>query len=86
VYLATFSKRLNVYGLLPPLPLTIAQAGGTMVLTWPTNSGGGFILQAKATLDALNWTNVGSSVTISNGVYRTTVSASNATTFYRLKR
>ena len=86
VYLATFSNRLNVYGLLPPLPITVAQVGDTLVLTWPTNSGGGFVLQAKAALDALNWTNVGSAVTISNGVYRTTVPASNAATFYRLKR
>jgi hypothetical protein len=86
VYLATFSKRLNVYGLLPPLPLTISEVGGNLVLTWPTNYGAGFALQAKATLDAVNWTNVGSPVTISNSVYRTTVPASNMATFYRLKR
>ena len=86
VYLATFSNRLNVYGLLPPLPLTILQSGANLVFTWPTNNGGGFVLQSKPTLDAANWTNVGSAVTISNGVYTTIVPASNAATFYRLKR
>jgi hypothetical protein len=86
VYLATFSNRLNVYGLLPPLPLTILQSGANLVLTWPTNSGGGFVLQSKTALDAANWTNVGSAVTISNGVYTTIVPASNTVTFYRLKR
>jgi len=86
VYVATFSNRLNVYGLLPPLPLTIVQSGGNLVLTWPTNNGGGFVLQAKPTLDAAIWTNVGSTVSISNGVYTTIVPASNTVTFYRLKR
>jgi hypothetical protein len=86
VYLATFSNRLNVYGLLPPLPLTILQTGANLVLTWPTNDGGGFVLQAKPTLDTANWTNVGSTVTIINGVYSTVVPASNTATFYRLKR
>jgi hypothetical protein len=56
------------------------------VFTWPTNNGGGFVLQAKTTLDAANWTNVGSTVIISNGVYTTVAPASNAATFYRLKR
>jgi hypothetical protein len=86
VYLATFSNRLNVYGLLPPLPLTVFLSGGNLVLTWPTNDGGGFVLQSKTTLDAANWANVGSPVTISNGVYTTVVPASNTATFYRLKR
>lgn len=86
VYLATFSNRLNVYGLLPPLPLTVSLSGGNLVLTWPTNDGGGFVLQSKTTLDTLNWTNVGSTVTIINGVYTTVVPASNTATFYRLKR
>jgi len=86
VYLATFSNRLNVYGLLPPLPLTVSLSGANLVLTWPTNNGGGFVLQSKTTLDAANWTNVGSTVAISNGVYTTIVPASNTATFYRLKR
>jgi hypothetical protein len=86
IYLATFSNRLNVYGLFPPLPLTIGQAGANLVLTWPTNNGAGFVLQAKGALDTADWTNVGSTVTISNGVYRAEVPASNAATFYRLKR
>jgi len=86
VYLATFSNRLNVYGVLPPLPLTVSLSGANLVLTWPTNSGGGFVLQSKTTLDAAIWTNVGSTVTISNGVYTAVVPASNTATFYRLKR
>jgi hypothetical protein len=52
---------------------------------WPTNNGGGFVLQAKSTLDTPTWTNVGSAVTISNDVYTTVVPASNTATFYRQK-
>src|SRR5262249_16319283 len=58
VYLATFSNRLNVYGLLPPLPLTVSLSGANLVLTWPTNNGGGFVLQSKTSLDSANWSNV----------------------------
>jgi hypothetical protein len=86
VYLATFSNRLNVYGLLPPLSLTILQSGANLVFTWPTNYGAGFVLQAKPTLNSPTWTNVGSAVTINNGVYTTVVPAGNTATFYRLKR
>jgi hypothetical protein len=34
VYLATFSNRLNVYGLLPSLPLSVNAAGGRIQLMW----------------------------------------------------
>ena len=37
VYLATFSNRLNVYGLLPSPPLTIVQSAGPVRMTRPPN-------------------------------------------------
>jgi hypothetical protein len=86
VYLATFSNRLNVYGLLPPVPLTITLSGANVVLSWPTNNGSGFILQGNTDLSAGNWVNVPGTIGMNNGFYQTIIPASNAATFYRLKR
>jgi hypothetical protein len=86
VYLATFSNRLNVYGLLPPVPLTIVLSGANVLLSWPTNNGAGFTLQGNTDLSSSTWSAVPSTITISGGFYRTTIPASNAATFYRLKR
>jgi len=86
VYVATFSNRLNVYGLLPPVPLTISLAGENVLLSWPTNNGAGFTLQGNSDLGTGSWANVSATITINNGVYQTTIPASNAATFYRLRR
>jgi hypothetical protein len=86
VYLATFSNRLNVYGLLPPVPLTISLAGANVLLSWPTNNGAGFTLQGNTDLGTGSWVTVSATITINNGVYQTTIPASNAATFYRLRR
>jgi hypothetical protein len=86
VYLPTFSNRLNVYGLLPPVPLTISLAGANVLLSWPTNNCSGFSLQGNSDLSTGNWANVPATITQNNGFYQTTIPASNAATFYRLKR
>jgi len=48
VYLATFSNRLNVYGLLPRPQLGIP-GGNTITLSWPTNGFAGYKVQTNST-------------------------------------
>jgi len=85
VYLATFSDRLNVYGLLPPPPLSIVLAGGNATLFWPTNAPGAYSLETSTNLLSGNWTVVTNAVVTSNGLFHVTVPVSGHATFYRLK-
>jgi hypothetical protein len=84
--MATFSNRLNVYGLFPPVPLTINLSGPNVLLSWPTNNAAGFVLQGSTNLSSPNWSSVPASITNLNGFYQTTIPATGAATFYRLKR
>lgn len=86
VYLATFSNRLNVYGLLPPPPLALSLSGANAILTWPTNTFLNYTLQANTNLAAGNWLIATNAVSISNGVFRVSIPAGSAESFYRLKR
>ena len=86
VYMATFSNRLNVYGLFPPPTLTVVLSGADILLSWPTNHASAFVLQVNTDLSGSTWSNVTSSITISNGFFRTAIPATNAATFYRLKK
>ncbi|MDE3065919.1 MAG: hypothetical protein KGJ60_00055 [Verrucomicrobiota bacterium] len=85
VYMATFSDRLNVYGLLPPPSLGIGLSGGNAVLSWPANTPAGFTLEASTNLPSGNWTVVTNAVVASNGVFQVTAPASGPAIFYRLK-
>jgi hypothetical protein len=84
--LATFSNKLNIYGLLPIPSLTISVTGGQAVLQWPTNSYYSYKLQANTNLAAGIWADVTNHPTTSNGFFRVTAPASADATFYRLKR
>lgn len=86
VYLATFSNRLNVYGLLPRPQLGISQAGNTITLSWPTNGFAGYKVQTNSTPLTTNWFDSGNTLVITNGTYQTTISISSTSVFYRLKR
>jgi hypothetical protein len=86
VYLATFSNRLNVYGLLPRPSLLIGPSGGGIILSWPTNGFSGYTAQASTDLASSNWVNITNGVVLTNGAFQVTVPATGATTFYRLKR
>src|SRR5262249_44199081 len=86
VYMATFSNRLNVYGLFPPPPLGIILNGPNVVLSWPATNGSSFVLQGNANLSLALWSNVSSSPVLSNGFYTVTIPTTNAATFYRLTR
>ena len=85
VYLATFSNRLLVYGLLSRPALSVRLAGASVVLSWPTNQALGYKLQSNTNLLYGGWLDSMSAVTTSNGVYQVTLPASGAATFFRLK-
>ena len=86
VYMATFSNRLKVYGLLPPPLLAIARSGSNAILSWSTNTFLNYSLQSSPSLLPANWVNVTNNVTISNGLFQVTVPAGGSPTFYRLKK
>lgn len=86
VYLATFSNRLNVYGLLPPPQLSITLTNGNVALSWPSNAFLAYTLQANTNLLSTNWFAVTNSAAVSNGSFRVTVPANRSASFYRLKR
>ncbi|HEX4646141.1 MAG TPA: hypothetical protein VH598_11085, partial [Verrucomicrobiae bacterium] len=73
VYMATFSRRVNVYGLFPP-SITLQASASQIKLTWP----GTAQLQSAGTV-------TGPYTTISNAVSPYLVTPSNAAQFYRLK-
>ena len=85
VYLATFANRLNVYGLQPPPPVSIAMSGGNTTIFWPTNTPASYTLQSTTNLVIGTWIAVTNSVAVSNGVYQVTVPASLPAIYYRLK-
>jgi hypothetical protein len=84
VYLATFSNRLNVYGLLPRPALSVALTGGNVVLSWPTNYADGYRLQFSASLAPAGWADDTNSVQSAGADYQVTTPAAGAAVFYRL--
>ena len=86
VYLATFSNRLNVYGLLPRPPLTIGRSGSNVTLFWPTNGSAGYRVQTNRNLLPAAWFDATNAVAVTNGVFQMTLPVSAPTTFYRLIR
>jgi hypothetical protein len=86
VYLATFSGRVNVYGLFPPPALSINFSNGSNLITWPTNTPPGFTLQFSTNLVSGDWTGVTNGVVVTNGVYELALPPINGpASFYRLK-
>jgi hypothetical protein len=85
VYMATFSNRLNVYGVFPPPVIGVVVSSTNVVLTWPTNNYAGYKLQTSTNLSSSVWLNFSNAITVSNGVYQAIAPFSNAATFYRLK-
>jgi hypothetical protein len=87
VYVATFSNRLNVYGLLPAMYLSITNSGGGIVLSWPTNSASGCVLQVSTNLLSGLWSAVTNPAVASNGVFQVSFTApGDSASFYRLAR
>ncbi|HEV2210224.1 MAG TPA: hypothetical protein VG167_15710 [Verrucomicrobiae bacterium] len=86
VYMATFSNRVNVYGILPFPTLSVTRAGDIVTLTWPTNPGSGYTLQYSSNLTPTGWTNYPGIPTVVGNHFLVTVAGSGAARFYRLKR
>jgi hypothetical protein len=86
VYLATFSNRLDVYGLLPSPTLNVVRSGTNLVLSWPTNGFPGFKLQTNVNILAAVWSNDTHAIGVTNGTFRVTIPVATNTTFYRLVR
>jgi hypothetical protein len=84
VYLATFSNRLNVYGLLPPPALSVTRNGSEVGLSWPAPTGASYSLQVSPNLRSGSWTHATNAVGVSSGVAHVTVAATASTAFYRL--
>ena len=86
VYMATFSNKLNVYGLFPPPGLNINLSGGNTVLSWSTNTPSSYVLQSSTNLVSGTWTTIPNGVSNVNGMYQVTVPLpTGPATFYRLK-
>jgi len=84
VYLATFSNRMNVYGLLPQPSLRVGYSQGAITLSWATNNAAGYRLQFSTTLAPANWLDDTNMVVPMNDTYMVTMPASDAAVFYRL--
>lgn len=86
VYAATFSDRVNVYGLLPLPSLNINESGANLFISWPTNAFLTYSLQSATNVLSGNWVNVANVPAMTNGTFRVTVPITDAmpATFYRL--
>jgi hypothetical protein len=82
VYLATFSNRLNIYGL---FTININLSGGNVILTWSTNSSQNYGLQSTTNLLNGPWSDITNGATVTNGLYQLTAPITNRAMFYRLK-
>jgi hypothetical protein len=86
VYMATFSNKLNVYGLLPRPPLTVASTRTNVTLSWPTNGFPGFRVQTNLNLSPGGWFDALGSVIVTNTSFQTTLPLAAPAAFYRLIR
>lgn len=86
VYLATFSNRLNVYGLLPRPLLSTSVSANNVTLSWPKNGFAGYRMQTNRNLLPGGWFDATNAVVVSNTVFQMTLPLSAPTTFYRLIR
>jgi hypothetical protein len=69
----------------PATSLRVKVSGGYSTLSWPSANGGNFALLQRSSLSAPNWTNVFWPVVTSSTNYQTTVPATVASGFFRLK-
>lgn len=72
----------NIAYIIAP-PLNIAQAGQSVLLSWPTNTAG-FVLQQNATPGTPNWQTVTNPPVLNNGMNQVTLPATDAGGLYRL--
>jgi len=65
--------------------LGVAISGTNVVISWPTNNGGGFALQSTD-LGTNGWAPVGAVSVVTNGNYQVTLPRTGGKQFYRLKK
>jgi hypothetical protein len=85
VYLATFSDRVNVYGLFPTPALTVSRSGSNLILSWPTNFPG-YSLQTNSSVTPGTWGALTATVIVQGTNYFVTNHVPPVSTYYRLKR
>jgi hypothetical protein len=87
VYVATFSNRVDVYGLLPRPALNIKISCQNVIVTWPTNAFLTYNLQLSTNLLCGNWQNVTNCPTTSTGGFQMTIPLpqSAPATYFRLE-
>jgi hypothetical protein len=86
VYMATFSSRLNVYGLLTIPTVNISRSGTNVILSWSITNSLTYGLQSSTNLALTNaWKDITNSATVTNGFYQLPAPATNNALFYRLK-
>jgi len=86
VYLATFSNRLSVYGLLPRPALAVGRGGDHVILSWAANGFTGYRVQTNLDLSPSGWFDATNAAIVTNGAFQVTLPISSPTTFYRLIR
>lgn len=70
----------------PPPRLSITTDNGDVEISWPA-TGGAFVLEAKASLDAASpWVGVTTAPFLDNGIYTVTLPATAPARFFRLRR
>lgn len=73
----------------PPGPpaLSVAPAGASVVLSWPTNSSSGYVLQSNPNVtDSGGWETANGTIIVQGNKYTLTTAPTGARLFYRLKK
>ena len=77
-------ENIRFYSLQPP-SLSVQVAGGSVVLTWPSNTGG-YVLECSPTLTGASWQTITNAPVVSGSVYAMTNAISGGSMFYRLRQ
>ncbi len=85
VYLATFSGRVDVYGILPTPSLRVVKSGTNILFSWPTNFTS-FTVQSNVSLLSGNWGALTNIPAVVSTNYVVTNRTPALPTYYRLKR
>jgi hypothetical protein len=82
-----WSTQISEIRLAPVLPpLQITAAGGSALVSWPTNGADGFVLYSAPTVVGGTWSPVTNSVTMTGGTNFVTVDATSLQQYFRLRR
>jgi len=77
-------ENIRFYSLQPPR-LGVQVASGSVILTWPSSSGG-YAVECTPTLAGANWQTITNAPSVSGSVYAMTNAVSEGSMFYRLRK